>query len=135
MRTLKPRNLATSRLEQGWIRCPRCRELFKHRHRCHAAIGVTAPPVPMTRRPGDFEDQVQQARVEAIADAALDAAAGEQLTIDVLLAACVDCGSHDRAVDEDSKRCARCMARAALAEAVLDDVLGVDDEDAQRAPP
>lgn len=93
-----------SRVEQGWIRCPRCRKLFKHEHRCTVPLGEL-----VTHRPADFEAQVEEARAEARADAA----AGEQLLLDAVVTPCASCGGTERPLDERTRTCTDCMAAAA----------------------
>jgi hypothetical protein len=93
-----------SRVEQGWVRCPRCRQHFKHEHRCTVALGEL-----VTTRPYDFEAQVEEARAEARADAA----AGEQLALDALVTPCASCGGTECPLDEQTGTCTDCMAAAA----------------------
>lgn len=90
-----------SRVEEGWIRCPRCRQLFKHNHRCSGSLGE-----PVTSRPDDFDAQVQEARAQALADAA----AGEQLSLDAVVDPCRGCGGTELPLDERARVCTACMA-------------------------
>ncbi|MFQ6170395.1 hypothetical protein ACK8HX_02210 [Oryzobacter sp. R7] len=127
--TTATRRRAESRIEQGWIRCPACRQLFKDSHSCHAsALGRATTG----RRPAGFAEQVDQARAQARADAA----AAAQLALDELTNPCADCGRTDLDVDTETGRCASCMYAAALAAAGLSNRGGtIAAREPGRAPP
>ena len=94
-----------SRVDEGWVRCPSCRQLFKHSHSCRASLGEV-----VSTRPEWFDEQVEQARREARADAA----ALQQLALTDLPEPCRSCSRVDVPMGDDLV-CVPCMAAPARA--------------------